>query len=465
MFKEEVYKNRRQKLKEKIGTGILLFLGNTEAAFNYPSNTYSFRQDSDFLYFFGLDQPDLAGIIDIDTGEDYIFGNDFELDDIIWMGPQASVKDRAARVGVKNTGALKNLEEVISIAAKKGQKIHILPQYRNANIIKLADLLSVSHDGIKTFVSLEFIKAVISLRSIKDEYEIVEIEKAIETAHLMHTTSMKMAMPGTIEQKIAGTIEGIALSGGGSVSFPVILSTHGETLHNHHHNNILETGRMMVTDAGCETALHYASDITRTVPVGGKFNQRQKEIYEIVLKANLEVINNSKPDVFYKDMHLLAAKTIASGLKELGLMKGNIDEAVNLGAHALFMPHGLGHMMGLDVHDMEGLGENYVGYDEEVQRSEQFGLAFLRLAKRLKKGYVLTDEPGIYFIPALIDLWKKENKFTDFINYSKLESYKDFGGIRIEDDLLITDNGCKVLGKPIPKTVAEIEETMKKNSN
>jgi Xaa-Pro aminopeptidase len=344
-------------------------------------------------------------------------------------------------------------------AVKKGQTIHILPTYRGDTVIQIADLLNINHNKVKELVSEELIKAVVSLREIKDGYEIAEIENAVDVAYDMHTTSMKMAMPGIVEQEIAGRIEGISLSGGGPVSFPIILSVHGETLHNHHHNNILQTGQMMVTDAGAETLMNYVSDITRTVPVGGKFNQRQKEIYEIALKANTEVIKQSKPGILYRDMHFLAAKTIASGLKDLGLMKGDIDEAVQQGAHALFMPHGLGHQMGLDVHDMEGFGEDYVGYDDEIKRSEQFGLAFLRFAKKLKKGLVLTDEPGIYFIPALIDLWKSENKFADFINYEKLESYKDFGGIRIEDDLLITDTGCRVLGKPIPKTVAEIEST------
>ncbi len=462
MFDKQVYINRRKKLKEIMGSGILFFPGNTDSPFNYPANIYNFRQDSSFLYFFGLDKPDLAAIIDADTGEDYIFGNDFDMDDIIWMGPQKLIKESAEDVGVKNTGSIKDLNELISIATSKSQRIHILPQYRSTIINRMADQMGVNHNEVCKHVSTELIKAVESLRSVKDKYEIQEIEKAVDTAYKMHTTSMKMAMPGILEQKIVGKIEGIAISNGGPVSFPVILSMNGETLHNHKHNNILKTGKMMVTDAGCETSMHYASDITRTVPVGGKFNQTQKEIYEIVLKANLEVIENCKPNIFYKDMHLLAAKIIATGLKELGIMKGNVEDAVQQGAHALFMPHGLGHMMGLDVHDMEGFGEDYIGYDHEIQRSEQFGLAFLRLAKRLKKGYVLTDEPGIYFIPALIDLWKKENKFTDFINYDKVESYKDFGGIRIEDDLLITDNGCKVLGKPIPKTVEEIEETMKK---
>jgi Xaa-Pro aminopeptidase len=460
MFKSEVYKNRRKELMRKIGQGLIFFPGNTEVSFNYPANTYHFRQDSNFLYFFGLNQPDLAAVLDANTGKEYIFGNDVDMDDIIWMGPQPSIKDRAAKCGVENTAPFSELSGFLQNARNKGQQIHILPVYRGDTTVQIADLLGIHHSEVKNLVSENLIKAVVSLREIKDEYEIVEIEKAVETAYKMHTTSMKMAKPGIIEQEIAGVIEGIAISGGGPVSFPVILSVHGETLHNHHHNNILQVGQMMVTDAGCETQMAYASDITRTVPVGGKFNTRQKAIYEIVLKANVEVIKQCKPDIFYRDMHFLAAKTIVNGLKELGLMNGDTDAAVAAGAHALFMPHGLGHQMGLDVHDMEGLGEDYVGYDEEVQRSEQFGLAFLRMAKRLKPGMVITDEPGIYFIPALIDLWKKEGKHTDFINYDKLEAYKDFGGIRIEDDLLITENGCRVLGKPIPKTVEEIEKTM-----
>jgi Xaa-Pro aminopeptidase len=307
------------------------------------------------------------------------------------------------------------------------------------------------------FVSKDLIRGIVSLRSIKDEYEIEEIEKAINTAYTMHTTAMKMAKPGTSEQEIAGRIEGIALTGGGPIAYPVILSVNGEILHNHYHGNTLELGKMMLTDAGCETAMCYCSDITRTVPVGGMFDQRQKEVYEIVLEASEIVTRNCRPGVFYKEMHILAAKTIVNGLKEIGLMKGGTDNAVAEGAHALFMPHGLGHMLGLDVHDMEGLGEDFVGYDNEISRSKQFGLAFLRLAKRLQKGYVITNEPGLYFIPTLIDVWNKEKKFKDFINYTKLETYKDFGGIRIEDDLLITENGCRILGKPIPKTINEIE--------
>jgi Xaa-Pro aminopeptidase len=295
----------------------------------------------------------------------------------------------------------------------------------------------------------------------KDTLEVREIEKMVDLAWLMHTTAMKMARPGIVEQEISGTIEGIALANGGPVSFPVILSVNGQTLHNHYHGNTLTEGRMLVIDAGCENHLHYSSDITRTVPVGGKFNDRQRGIYEVVLKANSTAIAAVKPGVPFKDIHMLAAREIARGLTALGIMKGNPDEAAEKGAHTLFFPHGLGHPLGLDVHDLEGMGENYVGYDDEVRRSTEFGLAFLRFGRKLREGFVMTIEPGIYFIPELIDIWKKENKLETYINYDLVETYKDFGGIRIEDDILVTAVGCRVLGKPIPKTIAEIEEIMK----
>lgn len=461
MFEKQVYTERRKKLKSKISSGVLLFLGNQEAAFNYPANTYHYRQDSSFSYFFGLNHPNLAGVIDIDENNDYIFGNDVDMDDIIWMGPQESIKDQASLVGVDNTAPMSKLDDYIKNAISKGRKIHFLPPYRGETIIQLEGLLGIHHNKVKENVSEELIQGVVALRSIKEDVEIAEIEKMVDVAYKMHTTAMKMAMPGVIEREIAGTIEGISLAGGGPVSFPVILSINGQTLHNHYHGNILKEGRMMVVDAGAESELLYSSDITRTVPVGGIFNQRQRDIYQIVLDANVKSIEAIKPGVTYKSVHLLAAKVIASGLKDLGLMKGDVDEAVRQGAHAMFFPHGLGHMMGMDVHDMEGLGENYVGYDEETKRSNQFGTAFLRLGRRLQPGFVLTDEPGIYFIPALIDQWRNENKFTEFINYDKVETFKDFGGIRIEDDILVTDTGYRVFGKPIPKTVAEIEAIMK----
>jgi len=462
MFKPEVYSTRRKKLREKLNGGVVLLPGNDFSSMNYPANYYHFRQDSDFLYFFGHDQDGHSGIIDVDENKDILVGDDLTMDSIIWMGNQPLMKDKAAESGTENTLSRSKLGEYVQEAISKGRKVHILPPYRGDRWLELEGIFGLPHGEIKQFISEELIKAVVSLRELKDKDEVAEIEKAVDIAYLMHTTSMKMAMPGIIEQEIAGTVEGIALAHGGPVSFPVILSQNGQILHNHDHSNVLKEGRMMVTDAGTESARHYASDITRTVPVGGKFNQRQKEIYEIVLKANVDTIEAVKPGISYKDIHLLAAKTIAQGLKDLGIMKGDVDEAVRQGAHALFFPHGLGHAMGLDVHDMEGLGENYVGYDETVQRSDQFGLAFLRFGKTLKPGYVMTDEPGCYFIPALIDLWRSEGKFTDFINYDVAETYKDFGGIRIEDDILVTEDGHKVLGKPIPKTVAEIEAEMAK---
>jgi Xaa-Pro aminopeptidase len=457
MFEPKVYNDRRNKLRSLISDGIILLPGNKEASMNYPANTYHYRQDSNFLYYFGLNQPDLIGILDIDENRDILFGNDVDIDDIIWMGPQPTMKERGARVGVADTYPLDDAKDYIRTAISKGRKVQIVPPYRGKTMIQLEDLLGIHHSQVRTFVNEELQKAIISMRAIKEDREIAEIEKAINTAYMMHTTAMKMAMPGVYEREIAGTIEGIALSHGGPVSFPIIQTINGQTLHNHYHGNKLTEGRMLVTDAGAETELGYCSDITRTVPVGLKFSQKQKEIYEIVLKAETESINACKPGMPYKDLHLLAARHVAEGLKDLGLMKGDVEEAVEAGAHALFFPHGLGHMMGLDVHDMEGLGENLVGYTDEVKRSKQFGLAFLRLARTLEPGYVMTNEPGVYFIPALIDLWKKDNKFAEFINYDKVESYRDFGGVRIEDDILVTDKGHRILGTPIPKTVAEIE--------
>jgi Xaa-Pro aminopeptidase len=324
----------------------------------------------------------------------------------------------------------------------------------------LAEVFKMHPDKVIQGVSEELIHAVISLRAVKAKAEIEEIERMVDVARTMHITAMRMARPGMLEREIAGTIEGIAKASGNGVSFPVILSMQGETLHNHAHHQYLEKGRLMLVDAGAESELLYASDITRTMPVGGKFSSIQRDIYNIVLAANLNTIAHTNPNTLYCDMHREASKIIASGLKDLGLMKGNIDDAVAEGAHALFFPHGLGHMMGMDVHDMEGLGENNVGYDQTIQRSSQFGLAYLRFARKPKPGYVLTTEPGIYFIPALIDLWRKDKKLTEFLNYDKIEKYKGFGGIRIEDDLLVTEDGCRLLGTPIPKTIDEIEAIM-----
>ncbi len=457
MFKKEVYIDRRNRLKNEISSGLAIIFGNAEASYNYPANTYHFRQDSDFLYFFGLYHPDFVGVIDIDNKKDYIFANDVDIEDIIWMGPQPTVKDQAAEVGVENTAPYTELADFLANRIKEGQKIHFLPPYRGDRLVQINQLMGIEVSKVKEQVSEELVKAVVKLRSIKDEYEIAEIEKAVDIAYDMHTTAMKMCKPGVVEREIAGTMEGISLAQGGPVSFPIILTINGQTLHNHYHGNTLTEGRMMIADAGAETTMHYSSDITRTTPVGGKFSERQKEIYEIVLEANVKAIEAIKPGIEYREIHFLSCKVIAEGLKKLGLMKGDMDAAVKAGAHALFMPHGLGHMMGIDVHDMEGLGENLVGYDEKTKRATQFGTAYLRLGRELQPGFVLTVEPGCYFIPELIEKWEKEGTNTEFINFDKVKEYLDFGGVRIEDDVLVTETGNRVLGKPIPKTVAEVE--------
>ena len=458
MFEPQIYTDRRNALKTKFDSGIILFLGNEESAANYTANTYSFRQDSSFLYYFGLDLPGLAATIDVDNNIDTIYGNDFTVDDIVWMGPQPAMQQRAEMAGEVKAEQADKLAEFLKDSITRGKKVHLLPQYRPKNLLKISSLLGIYPDRVNDYISEKLIRSVVEQRSVKSEEEIKEIDFAVDIANKMHTTAMRMLKPGISEKKIAGMIEGIALSLGNGLSFRPIVSIHGETLHNHSHENIVKDGDLLVNDSGAETKLYYASDITRTLPVNGKFSQKQKEIYEIVLKAEMQAIEEVKPDVYNKDLHMLAARTIVDGLKNIGLMHGDTDDALDVGAHALFFPHGLGHMMGLDVHDLEGLGENFVGYDEEITRSPQFGLSYLRLAKKLKPGYVFTVEPGIYFIPELIDQWKAESKHDEYINYDKVEEYSDFGGIRIEDDVLVTDDGYRVLGsKPIPKSVVEVE--------
>jgi Xaa-Pro aminopeptidase len=458
MFKSEVYTARRKRLHDLMKSGIALFMGNNDSSMNYPSNPYHFRQDSDFLYFFGLDLQGLSAIMDFDSGEDIIFGNDVEMDDIIWMGPQPTIEEMALKCGVTKTAKPSFLEESVKSALKNKRTIHFLPPYRGDSKIILGSLLRENPCQMKTYSSPELINAVISLRSVKEDCEIEEIERALSVAYEMQVAAMKMCREGVSEQKIFGVIEGIAHTLGAGPAFPTILSINGQTLHNHSHNNILRKGKMMVTDCGAESNLHYASDITRTTPVDGKFRTEQSEIYKIVLRANQEAILATGPGKSNKDVHLMVCKMIASDLKDLGIMKGDPAEAVAAGAHALFMPHGLGHMMGLDVHDMEGLGENYVGYNDKVKRSDQFGLAFLRFALPYQPGHVFTIEPGCYFIPELIEQWKGEGKFREFINYDMVGKYLPIGGIRIEDDVLITDDGHRLLGKPIPKTIEEVEE-------
>lgn len=461
MFKAEIYISRRKKLMQYMKSGVLLFLGNEESPMNYAANPYRFRQDSTFLYYWGLDEPRLMAVIDVDAGREMIFGYDFTVDDVVWMGPQPSLKARAKKSGVKEAFDLQKVEEIISTAIKQKRDIHYLPQYRPENIIKIEKLLGIHPRLVNDYSSEKFVKAVVAQRSIKSREEIKEIEFALNISYVMHTYAMQNVKPGKVEREIAGALEGIANTMGNGLSFPIIFSIHGETLHNHYHGNIMKKGDLVVNDSGAESLLHYASDITRTIPVSGKFTSQQKEIYQIVLQANTQAIKAMRPGIKFKSIHLLAAKIITTGLRELGFLKGDVDQIVKEGAHALFFPHGLGHMLGLDVHDMENLGEKYIGYDEKTVRSTQFGLAYLRMAKELRPGHILTVEPGIYFIPELIDLWQSQKKFTHYINYPRVEKYRRFGGIRIEDNVLVTAEGHKVLGKSIPKTVAEVESMMR----
>jgi len=457
VFKPEVYIQRRNQLKKDVKEGIILFIGNEESPMNYTDNPYHFRQDSSFLYFWGLDFPGLAAVIDVDADKDIIFGDNISSTDIICMGPQPSISEKGLAAGVKESAPADNLHDVINTAKQSNRPIHFLPQYRAENILKIEYLLNIPSRQVNENVSAEFIKAVAAQRSYKSEDEIIEIEKALEITYEMHMAALKKSKPGMYEREIAGMMEGIAFSMGGMPSFPIIFSIHGETLHNHYHGNRMSTGDIVVNDCGAESAMHYGGDITRTIPIGGRFSPRQKDIYNIVTEAIDKAISASKPGILYKDVHITACKILAAGLKDLGLMKGDLDEAVHAGAHALFFQCGLGHMMGLDIHDMEGLGEDFVGYTEQIKRNPQFGICSLRLGKALEPGFVITVEPGLYFIPELIDRWKAERKLEQFINYDQVEKYKDFGGVRLEDDILITNNGNRILGRPIPRDISEVE--------
>lgn len=461
MFSKEIYTQRRQALKSKLNKGIGLFMGNHEAPCNYPANTYHFRQDSTFLYFFGLDEPDLAAIIDFETGKEVLFGDDVGIDDIVWTGPLPSVKEKAQRIGISHTNLRGALATYISGEKKKGRNIHFLPPYRSDNMIELMDMLEIHPNEQKGKASEELIRAIVAMRMIKQPEEIEQIDKACDLGYAMHYTAMKLAKPGMVEQELAGIMEGIAVSGGYMPSFPIILTQNGEVMHGHSHHQVLKEGRLLLIDAGAELQSHYCSDFTRTIPVGGTFRGISKDLYELVLKANNHCIGMCAPGISFKDVHLTAARIITEGLKDIGLMKGDTAEAVAAGAHAAFFPTGLGHNMGLDVHDMEDLGEQYVGYDDTVTRSTQFGLKSLRMARVLQPGNVMTVEPGFYVIPALLEMWKDKGHNAAFINFDKCSSLYDFGGIRIEDDVLITPYGHRLLGsKRLPVTPEEIREVM-----
>ena len=453
MFSKDIYIQRRQRLKKDIGSGIILLLGNEDSGMNYKDNCYRFRQDSSFLYFVGLDKPSLALVIDIDGDKEIIIGDEASIDDIVWMGTQPSLSELASKSGIETVKPVNDLEPIIQNAIASKQSIHFLPPYRPENSIRLSDLLSIPVKEIKEKASVPLIKAIVAQRSIKSSEEVKEIDKAVNTSNEMHLAAMRYTKEGLRESEVAGIIEGIAISAGGNISYPVIYTVNGQTLHNHATSNVMKKGQLVLCDAGAETAMHYAGDLTRTFPVDKKFTAVQKEVYEIVLGAEQAAVKALAPGKYFRDIHFLASEYLVEGLKQMGLMKGDSREAVQQGAHALFFPCGLGHMMGLDVHDMEDLGEQYVGYTDELKKSTAFGLKSLRLGKALEPGFVLTVEPGIYFIPELIDRWQAEKKFTEFINYDKLVPFRNFGGARVEENFLITDSGYSLLGDPLIKEI------------
>ncbi len=462
MFNKETYIERRAQLKKLVKSGIIILFGNNEAPNNYPNNSYyPFRQDSSFLYYFGQRRDGLVGVIDIDNDKEYLVGDDIDIEDIVWYGSVDSVADLAAQVGVANSAPMSSLRSVCCDAIAAKRKIHFLPPYRHDTKIQIMDLLGIHPSKQKEAASVELIMAVVKMRQVKTALEIAEIEKACAIGYEMHTTAMRLTKPGLTEKYISGQVDGVAHSLGEQVSFATIFTQHGEIMHGTPSYNVLGSGRLALCDAGAENSENYCSDNTRTFPVNGKFTQRQLEIYSIVEACHDYVLDVAKPGVLWYDVHMEVCRMMTDRLKEIGLMKGDTEEAVRAGAHAMFLPHGLGHMMGMDVHDMEGLGQNYVGFDDEIQPSTQFGTNCLRCGKRLQEGFVMTDEPGIYFIPALIDDWRAQGLHRDFINYDLLETYKDFGGIRIEDDILITADGCRFLGKDrIPYHPKDIEDFM-----
>ena len=466
MFSCNTYIQRRKELARLVGKGVIILPGNTESPCNYPNNAYApFRQDSTFLYYFGLQETGMIGIIDIDNDEEWLLGDDVDVEDIVWYGSVPVISELSTSVGVNNHAPYKKVFEIIGEALKKGREIHFLPPYRHETMITLMDLLGIHPSKQKEAASTTLIKAVVKMRSTKTHEEIEELERAAEIGYQMHTKAMRMVRPGRSEKFIAGHIDSVPLSLGSKVSFATIFSQHGEILHGMPSDKLLEDGRLVLCDCGGETVNNYCSDHTRTIPVNGKYSTRQKEIYDIVAEGHDFALNVAKPGVKYFDVHLAVCRKMTERLKELGLMKGDTDAAVEQGAHALFLPHGLGHMMGMDVHDMEGLGQIYVGFDEETRpRPDQFGTNCLRMGRRLEEGFVITDEPGIYFIPALIEDWRSKNWCADFLNYDAIVKYKDFGGIRIEDDILITKDGCRFLGeKRIPYTTEDVEKYMAEN--
>ena len=472
MFNSEVYVNRRRGLLEQMASrgahGVAVFLGNVDAATNYRGNDYKFRQDSNFLYYWGIDDPWFAAVLDLDTAQECLYGNDVDIDDIIWMGPQPTVASKGVAIGCSATAPLADFYKAVTAAVAAGRPVHFLPPARYYNQMKLSQLTGIDTEAVRKVgpvaaggASEELVKSVVAMRLVKEECEIEELDKAAEIGYWMHTEARRGCKPGVLEQEIVGRMEGVTYSKGWGPSFTTILSQNGETLHNHSHHQVITPGRLLVVDAGAESNTHYASDFTRTYPCSGKFTAKQREIYDIVQQANDYAYSLTQPGTTYWDVHYATAKFLLEGLKALDLVRGDVDEMLPLGISGLFMPHGLGHNMGMDVHDMEDLGENYVGYAEDQKRHPLLGLGNLRMARRLEPGHVITDEPGIYFIPALIEQWKREGTDKGFVNYEKLEGYYDFGGIRLEDDILVTADGARRLGlHRLPILSCDIEDIM-----
>ena len=456
-MKKETYIRRRAQLKKDMGSGLLLFLGNDEAGMNYADNTYRFRQDSTFLYFFGLDYAGLAAVIDIDTDTEIVFGNELTIDDIVWTGLQPTLSEKASAVGVTKTMALGELKGYIDKARSKGQTVHFLPPYRGDHRVWLWELLGVEPKAQTDMASVKFIKAIVSQRNHKDEEEIRAIEASVDLSTEMHLAAYRMVRPGIHESQVAAVVEEVACRHGHRQAFPTIATVQGQVLHNHGFIHTLNEGDIFLLDAGAETQEHYAGDLSSAMPVGERFTERQAEVYNIYLESFYAAVDKPKPGVPFREAHIAAATKIVEGMKDLGLMKGNARDAAECGAYALFFPCGLGHMMGLDVHDMENLGEQYVGYADGMEKSKQFGFKSLRLARPLEPGFVFTVEPGIYFIPELMDKWEAEHQFTEFINYDKLKDWRDFTGLRNELNYLITKDGARLLGHlKKPMTIEEV---------
>lgn len=456
-IKKETYIRRRAQLKRDMQSGLLLFLGNDEVGMNYADNTYRFRQDSTMLYFFGLDYAGLAAVIDVDEDREIVFGNELTIDDIVWTGTQPSLRDKCEPVGISDVLPMNELKSYIDKAHAKGQLVHFLPPYRGDHRVWLWELLGIEPAAQSGLASVPFIKAIVKQRNYKDEEEIRLIEESVDLSTEMHLAAYRTVRPGIHESEVAAAVEEVACRHGNALAFPTIATVQGQVLHNHGFIHDLKEGDIFLLDAGAETKTHYAGDLSSSMPVGERFTERQAEVYNIHLRSFYAAVDKLQLGVPFREAHIAAATEIARGMKELGLMKGDPAEAAECGAYALFFPCGLGHMVGLDVHNMENLGEQYVGYADGQVKSKQFGFKSLRLARPLEKGFVFTVEPGIYFIPELMDKWQAEHQFEDFICYNKLAPWRDFTGLRNELNYVMTDTGARLLGTiKKPMTIEEV---------